>query len=155
MMRAVRVDKTTLAALAATLRLYRDPELAERSIPLLALLSTPLDNLKNRADRLAPQLAACPEIASAEPIPDFAYLGGGSVPTQKLPTWCVALLPTKGSVDALAVSLRNRIPSIFGRVQQGRLLLDLRSVLPGQDMQIVDALRRPETKPAEETSAAE
>src|SRR5207247_9061308 len=94
-MRAVRVDKLTLAALAATLRHYRDPEEAERSIPLLSLLSTPVDNLKNRAERLAPQLAACPAIGSAEAIAGTTYLGGGSVPTQQLSTWCVALTPAK------------------------------------------------------------
>ena len=77
-MRAVRVDKLTLAALAATLRHYRDPEEAERSIPLLMFLSTPLDNLKNRAERLAPQLAACPAVASAEAI------AGNHLPRRRL-----------------------------------------------------------------------
>lgn len=152
-MRAVRVDKITLAALAATLRHYRDLEEAERSIPLLSLLSTPIDNLKNRAERLAPQLAACPAIASAEATAGTTYLGGGSVPTQQLATWCVALTPAKGSVDALALTLRRGSPSIFGRVQQGKLLLDLRSVFPRQDMQIAETLRGTETKPAEPSAA--
>ena len=56
--RALRVDKLTLAALAATLRLYRDPAKARRSVPLLQLLSTSVENLKGRAERLAPQMAA-------------------------------------------------------------------------------------------------
>ena len=154
-MRAVRVDKLTLAALAATLRLYRDTETAERSIPILSLLATPIENLKNRAERLAPQLAASTSIASAETLADTAYLGGGSVPAQKLSTWCVALTPAKGSVDALALTLRSGMPSIFGRVHQGKLWLDLRSVLPWQDMQIVDVLRSLEPKPAPEPMAAD
>jgi L-seryl-tRNA(Ser) seleniumtransferase len=142
MMRALRVDKLTLAALAATLRLYRDPATARREIPLLALLSTSVENLKNRAERLAPQMAACAAIAGAEPVSDVAYLGGGSIPTQQLPTWCVALTPKEGlKVDRLATLLRNGLPSVVGRVQQDRLLLDLRSVMPRQDQQLVAAVQ--------------
>ncbi len=68
MMRAMRVDKITLAALAATCRLYRDPSVAEESVPLLKLLSITAENLKNRADRMAPQLAAAPAVESVEVI---------------------------------------------------------------------------------------
>ncbi len=141
MMRALRVDKITLAALAATLRLYRDVAQAERSVPLLSLLSTPIENLKNRAERLAPQLAAAPAVAEAVPVEDEAFLGGGSLPTQRIVTWCVALKPAKGSVQTLARALRTGTRAVFGRVQQDRLLLDLRSVLPGQDMQIVESIQ--------------
>ena len=140
MMRAMRVDKVTLAALAATLRLYRDTAKAEQSVPLLKLLSTSVDNLKNRAERMAPQLGATEAIAEAEPIEDKSMLGGGSVPSQEILTWCVAVTPSAGSVDSLATTLRTATPAIFGRVQQDRLLLDLRSVLPSQDMQIVEAI---------------
>jgi L-seryl-tRNA(Ser) seleniumtransferase len=140
LMRAFRVDKLTLSALAATLGLYQDPDVAERRVPLLSLLATPLENLKNRAERLAPQLAATSGIAAAEPVQDHAYLGGGSVPTQQIPTWCVALTPAKGNVNALAAALRTGIPAVMGRIKNDRLLLDLRSVLPGQDMLLVDAL---------------
>lgn len=140
LMRAFRVDKLTLSALAATLLLYQDSDVAERRVPLLALLSTPLANLQNRAERLAPQLAATGGIAAAVPVQDHAYLGGGSVPTQQIPTWCVALTPSKGNVNALATALRTGIPAVMGRIKNDRLLLDLRSVLPGQDMLLVDAL---------------
>ena len=140
MMRALRVDKITLAALAATLRLYRDADAAQRSIPLLSLLSTSPENLKNRAERLAPQLAAASAIDRAEPVEETTFLGGGSVPTQRISTWCVALMPSRGNVDGLAEALRTGTPSLVGRVQQGRLLLDLRSVLPRQDTQLVEAV---------------
>jgi len=140
MMRAMRVDKLTLAALAATLRLYRDVATAEESLPLLARLTTPLENLKNRAERLAPQLAAAPAIAAAEAISDVTYLGGGSVPAQQVPTWCVALDPAERQVGKLAATLRTGTPVVFGRVQQNRLLLDLRTVLPEQDQRIVEAV---------------
>lgn len=141
LMRAFRVDKLTLAALAATLRLYQDLEVAKQSVPLLSLLSTPLDNLKNRAERLAPQMAALPAIATAEPVADQTYLGGGSVPTQQIPTWCIALAPRAGSLETLSASLRTGTPSVFGRIHRDRLLLDLRSVLPRQDIQLVEAVR--------------
>ncbi len=140
MARALRVDKMTLAALAATLRLYRDEKAAARSIPLLQLLGTPIENLKNRAERLAPQMAASGAIASAEAIEDTAYLGGGSVPTQELPTWCIALTPASGSVDDLSRALRKSEPGVVGRVQQDRVLLDLRSVFPRQDQSLVEAV---------------
>ena len=142
LMRALRVDKLTLAALAATLRLYRSPEAAEESLPLLARLSAPLENLRNRAERLAPQLGATNVIANAEVVKDKTYLGGGSVPTQDIPTYCVSLTPEKLSVDELSTALRTGAPAVFGRVQQDRLILDLRSVMPDQDAMIVEAMQR-------------
>ncbi len=154
LMRAMRVDKMTLAALAATLRLYRDKEHAEQSVPLLSLLSTPVENLKNRAARLAPQLAATNAIATAEPVEDHAMLGGGSVPTQVIPTCCVALTPSKGTVDNLAKRLRNASPAIVGRTHQGRLLLDLRTVFPGQDSEIVGIIEGLEGGPDESDATA-
>ena len=140
LMRALRLDKMILASLAATLRLYRDMSLAELSVPLLSLLSTPIENLKNRSERLAPQMAAAAAVQTAEAIEAETYLGGGSVPAQRIPTWCVALTPAHGSVDALAASLRGGQPAVFARVQQDRVLLDLRAVLPSQDVQLVEAV---------------
>jgi L-seryl-tRNA(Ser) seleniumtransferase len=140
LMRAMRVDKTVLAALAATLRLWRDPKTAESSIPILSLLNTAVENLKNRAERLAPQIAAAEAVKSAEPIENTAYLGGGSVPAQSIPTWCVAITPSHGSVNAMAAALRTGPLCVFGRVQQDQLLLDLRSVFPHQDAHLVQAV---------------
>lgn len=139
--RALRVDKLTLAALAATLRLYRDPEQAKRRIPLLQLLSAPLDNLRTRAERLAPQMAASKAIASADAVEDVTYLGGGAVPTQKLATWCVALTPAEMSVDRLAARLRTGQTAVVGRVREERLYLDLRTVFPRQDLDLVAAVQ--------------
>ncbi|HYW79011.1 MAG TPA: L-seryl-tRNA(Sec) selenium transferase, partial [Thermoguttaceae bacterium] len=138
--RALRVDKLTLGALAATLRLYRDPEKAQRSIPLLQLLSTSVENLQNRAERLAPQIDAASIVEKAEAVAGSTFLGGGSIPTQELATWCISIKPAHGSVDRLATLLRTASPSVVGRIQQDRLLLDLRSVLPRQDMQLVTVI---------------
>jgi L-seryl-tRNA(Ser) seleniumtransferase len=139
LMRALRVDKLTLTALAATLRLYQNPERAECSIPLLSLLSTPLENLRQRAERVAPQLAAS-GVANVEVVAGQTYVGGGSLPNQALPTICLALVPHVGDVDGLAAALRTGTPAVVGRIQGGKLLLDLRSVQPRDDMQIVVAL---------------
>jgi L-seryl-tRNA(Ser) seleniumtransferase len=140
--RALRVDKLTLAALAATLRLYRDPADAKARIPLLMLVSTSADNLANRAQRLAPQLQACTVVKSVEVVSGTAFLGGGSVPTQELASWCVSLEPAEGTVDQLARRLRLGPYAVFGRIQHDRLLLDLRSVFPSQDSQLLQAVQR-------------
>jgi L-seryl-tRNA(Ser) seleniumtransferase len=140
LMRAMRLDKVILAALAATLRLYRDAATARQQVPLLTFLETSLDNLKHRAERLAPQLQAAPAIASAQTLADHTYLGGGSVPAQQLPTWCVALKPADRTVDELSTALRLGQPAVVGRIQQDQLLLDLRSVFPREDAAIVEAL---------------
>jgi L-seryl-tRNA(Ser) seleniumtransferase len=140
--RALRVDKLTLAALTATLRLHRDPEAADRELPLLILLGTSLANLQNRAERLAPQLAACGAIAEAEAVQSQAYLGGGSMPSQQIATWAVAVTPAEGNVDDLARRLRRGTPAVFGRIQKERLILDLRSVFAQDDMRLVEAVQR-------------
>jgi L-seryl-tRNA(Ser) seleniumtransferase len=63
------------------------------------------------------------------------------MPTQKLTTWCVAVSPAEMSVDKLASRLRGSKPSVVGRVHEGRLLLDLRTVFPRQDIVLVAAVR--------------
>jgi len=140
MARALRVDKLTLGALWATLHLYRKPDVARRKIPLLSLLGTSIENLRNRAERLAPQMAAAEAIESAEPLDSTTYLGGGSIPTQELPTCCIALKPASMTVDRLAAALRTGKPSVVGRIQEERLLLDLRTVMPRQDQALVEAV---------------
>ncbi|MCI0360779.1 MAG: L-seryl-tRNA(Sec) selenium transferase [Planctomycetaceae bacterium] len=150
LMRALRVDKLTLAALAATLQAYRDPQLAERSIPVLSLLATPLENLRNRAERLSPQISAT-GVAIAEVIEDESYVGGGSVPSQTMKTICLALTSKSHQAAQLAAALRTGKPAVVGRIKDNRLLLDLRSVAPKFDVALVEAvqaLARPHAAPA-------
>lgn len=142
MMRALRVDKITLAALAETLKLYRDTEVAETQVPLLSLLSASVENLKNRAERLAPQLEALSFIESAEAVADEAFLGGGSVPTQRIDSWCIVIKPAGISVDTLARSLRNGDDPVFPRAQRDRLWIDLRSVFANQDGRLINAFQQ-------------
>jgi L-seryl-tRNA(Ser) seleniumtransferase len=138
---ALQADRLALAGLAATLRLYREPQTARDEVPLLQLSTTSVENLKNRAQRLAPQMGACSCVTAAEAVEAAAYLAGSAVPTRQLPTWCIALTPGEGwSLERLAAALRKGHPAVIGRAEQGRLLLDLRTVFPRQDQQLVDAL---------------
>ncbi|MFW6171055.1 MAG: hypothetical protein ACODAD_11235 [Planctomycetota bacterium] len=111
--------------------------------------------MKHRAERLAPQLADAATIATADPIEKTSYLGGGAMPNQHIPTWCVAIKPAAENVDSLAARLRNGLPSVCGRVQNDALLLDLRTVFPRQDGQIVQAVRALSAEKAEQAENAD
>ena len=145
LMRAFRVGKMTLAALQATLMLYRKPDQAEIHIPLLRMLSTPVDNLKLRGDRIAGQINHLVFIKNASSESAQSMLGGGSLPTQHLDSWAVVIVPEGLSVDELAAKLRHSSPSLIGRVQNDRLHIDLRTVNPSQDIELVQLLENLET----------
>ncbi|MGI9494460.1 MAG: L-seryl-tRNA(Sec) selenium transferase [Mariniblastus sp.] len=140
LMRAMRVDKMTLAALSATLLIYRDGNRARTEIPILRMLSMPKENLKLRAEKIVAQLSHLGELEICEAVEADSMLGGGSLPTQKLSTWCVALTPKTQSVDRLAAGLRNGEPSVIGRVQKERFFLDMRTVQPSQDSGLVESI---------------
>lgn len=140
LMRAMRVDKMTLAALSATLLIYRDESRARTEIPILRMLSMPRENLKLRAEKVVTQLSHLTEFMTCEPVEADSMLGGGSLPTQKLSTWCVALTPNDHSVDRLAAGLRNGEASVIGRVQKDKYFLDMRTVQPSQDACLVESI---------------
>ncbi len=142
LMRALRVGKMTLAALEATLKLHRDVSKAKASIPFLQALTVSEENLKGRAERLTAQISALAAVAVAEPLQDTSQLGGGSVPATDIVTWCVAITPAGRSVDEMAKALRIGTPSVFGRVQKDRLLLDLRTVTPHEEAALVQAIEQ-------------
>jgi L-seryl-tRNA(Ser) seleniumtransferase len=139
--RALEADKLTLAGLHATLELYQSIDTAERSIPLLTLLSTPLDNLKNRAERLAPQIQSTTAVAGASAVEDETYLAGAEIPRHRLATWCVSVTPAEGTVEQLAARLEAGTPSLVVRIGRGRLLIDLRSIRPRHDQEVVTAFQ--------------
>jgi L-seryl-tRNA(Ser) seleniumtransferase len=124
--RAMRVDKMTLAALEATLDSYLDPERAAREIPTLRMLSAKPELLRARAQVLCRMFtdAGIP----AEVLPEQDQVGGGSVPTQLLDTWVVALTPDGISPDTLEEKLRLGRTPIVGRITRDRYLLDLRTL---------------------------
>ena len=126
--RAVRLDKMTLAALEATLSSYLDLTRAEREIPTLAMLAVKPETLKAKADALLAKILACGPV-KAEVIPEQDQVGGGSVPTQLLDTYAVAIDPVSCSVDGLEERLRlgGETP-IVGRIVRDRYLLDVRTL---------------------------
>jgi L-seryl-tRNA(Ser) seleniumtransferase len=140
MMRALRVDKLTLAGLEATLRLHRDPQTAAREIPVLAMATASLESLRARADHIAKQFG---DTVVAQP--STAYLGGGSLPTQGIESVALRWTPANQSEQQLAQRLRDRDVPIVGRVHDGALWFDLRTVLPRQDAVLAEAIR--ETMP--------
>jgi L-seryl-tRNA(Ser) seleniumtransferase len=129
--RALRIDKVTLAALLATLRHYLRGD-AETAIPVWRMIAAPLGSLAERAGRLAGLLGG-------EVIAGRSTVGGGSLPGQTLDT-CLVALPDRAP-DALAARLRRARPAVVGRLQDDRLVLDPRTVLPEQEESLVAAVR--------------
>lgn len=126
--RAVRVDKLTLAALEATLSLYRDPERALRDVPVLAMLSAAADEVRQRATRIASRLTSTGQAATVEA--SEATVGGGAFPTARIPSYAIVLA---GDAVATEARLRNAAQPIVARVADGRVWLDVRSVPQEQD----------------------
>jgi L-seryl-tRNA(Ser) seleniumtransferase len=121
--RAMRPDKTTLAAVAATLAIYQAGR-AESTIPVWRMIAASTDTLRDRAERLA---ATLPEAAAASATEVRSTVGGGSLPGETLPSWGVALAVR--SADRVVASLRRGTPCVVARVEDGRVILDLRTVL--------------------------
>jgi L-seryl-tRNA(Ser) seleniumtransferase len=141
LMRAFRCDKMTLAALEATLRIYLNPEQALQQVPILKMLETPLETLRSRAEQLAEQVRRISGVADATAREDETFVGGGSLPDQRMRTWVVAVRPTNLSDAELGYRLRVGSPAVMARVQDGHVVLDLRTVAPEQQPALVEALR--------------
>jgi L-seryl-tRNA(Ser) seleniumtransferase len=124
--RAVRIDKLSLAALEATLTLYRDPERARRELPVLAMLEAGEDRLSARAGCLHTALADAG--VAAEIVRACARVGGGALPLLELEGPALALEAPPAGIDALARRLRAGDPPVIGRIHEGRLLLDPRTL---------------------------
>jgi len=132
--RAIRVDKMTIAALWATLTTYQDLHRAEQEIPTLAMLAVSGEDLRASAAQLCALLKE--RGVAAEVVAQSGPVGGGSVPTQLLPTFAVALPADKLSPNQAEQALRCREKPIIGRITEGRLLLDVRTIFP-EDMEYI------------------
>ncbi len=138
--RAVRVDKTALAGLEATLQLYRDPETALREIPVLAMLSANPEALRERAEAMATNLSAAS--VAGEVVEMCSVVGGGTYPGVELESCGVRVEPREGGADPLAARLRSASVPLVARVEDGSLWVDLRTVLPWQDPVVLDLLSK-------------
>jgi L-seryl-tRNA(Ser) seleniumtransferase len=135
--RALRVDKITIAGLQATLLHYLRGE-AVREVPVWQMIAAPLDEIERRARSWKRRLAA--QGITATIVTGESTVGGGSLPGETLPTQLVAL--AAASPDELARRLRLGEPPVIGRIEEGRFLLDPRTVLPGEDEELLQAIKR-------------
>ncbi len=126
LVRALRCDKVTLAALSATLGLYIEPE-GWRRIPVLAMLTEPLTGIEARARELAAALASLP--IDIEVHTDISPVGGGALPLHKLETRVVQVRSCRHSAQELATSLRRGKTPVVVRVRDEAVLLDVRTLL--------------------------
>jgi L-seryl-tRNA(Ser) seleniumtransferase len=134
--RAVRIDKLSLAALTATLLHYLGED-AEEQIPVWRMISTSVEAIKDRAQHWQSRLGA-----SAEVEPSRSAIGGGSLPGETLPSWVVALTcgETSGGAEEAMARLRRAEPPVVARVEEDRVLLDPRTVLPEDDDALLQAV---------------
>ena len=141
--RALRIDKLTLAGLEATLRLYRDENLAVKHIPVLKMILTPKDELKRKAYNL------CKKLKKLN-IPEFEFkivetaskTGGGALPTLDLPSYAVGIYSSKFSPQRLQKILRDNKPSIIVRIDEDILLIDVRCLFKEDYLEIIKAFER-------------
>jgi L-seryl-tRNA(Ser) seleniumtransferase len=116
--RALRIDKLSLAALEATLRVYRDPERARAELPALRAVLEPAEDVRRRAEGLAARIGGTV-------VETVARVGGGALPLAELPSFGVRL---EGDAELLAARLRDGDPAVLARVSDGALVLDCRTL---------------------------
>jgi L-seryl-tRNA(Ser) seleniumtransferase len=113
-----------------------------REVPALRMLAAPQAELRRRAEALAEPLRAIPALSLVRVAGDEAYVGGGSLPDQAMPSWVVELAADGLSDAELAYRLRAGTPAVMARVRRGRVVLDVRTVLPHHEAALVEAVRR-------------
>lgn len=137
LMRALRIDKLSLAALEATLRLYSAPYDPFKEIPVLAMLSEPAADVRRRAEGLAAQITAMDTFVQES----VSQVGAGSVPEQGIPSFAVSCAIGSLSPDSLMSRLRHNKTPVIGRIERDRVLLDMRTVMDSEVPVIIAALR--------------
>lgn len=138
--RALRIDKVTLAGLEATLRIYRDPEGAREAVPPLRMISMTESEVRARASRFVKKLSGL-EGVEGKLVRTQAQAGSGSLPSQDLPSWAVAVSLKGRTPTETAGRLRAAEPPVFSRVHADEVLLDFRTLLPGEEKPLFDAIR--------------
>ncbi len=138
--RALRVDKGTLAGLQATLRHYLLGEAPEK-VPVWRMIGRDEQGLREQAVAWTRRLLELG--VGAEPVPGRSTVGGGSLPGETLPTWLVAVAGAGGmGPDAMAARLRGGTPALVARIENDRLVLDPRTVLPEQEAEVPELVAR-------------
>lgn len=141
--RAFRVDKFTISALEATLRLYLDESIAVEKIPTLNMLSLTIEEIEEKAKVLYDLLADnidC-ENCKIEIVDDYSEVGGGSLPLEKMPTKCIMLTLNNLSVSRFEKALREYDIPIITRVYKDRIYIDLRTIREDEYKIVVDGIK--------------
>jgi L-seryl-tRNA(Ser) seleniumtransferase len=146
LMRAVRVDKMTLAALEVTLRCYLDREGAIEKIPTLSMLLQTPETIRGRARKIVQLLkrgisAADSAAVAIDVIEDMSQSGGGALAEVPFKTWAVAIVPSGLSVNTLEDRLRHGNPPVISRIKDDALILDARTIRNGEITLLVKAVR--------------
>lgn len=141
--RAVRVDKMTLAALEATLREYLDLERVRLKNPTIRMITTPADELKSRAERLAQDLTAVlGKEFTISTEAEVSKVGGGSLPLAELDTTVVSVKSDLATVNTLEEELRRNEPPVIVRIKEDAVLLDPRTIQEGEEQEILSAFKK-------------
>jgi len=138
--RALRADKLCLAALEATLGAYLEGT-AQAEIPTLRMLNSPVCEVEEKARGLAGELAGALPDLEVDVAPSVARSGGGTLPTREIPSFAVRLGGAGTDVESLSSRLRDANPPVVGRVHEGKLWLDSRTLLPGDEEVVVRAVK--------------
>ena len=136
--RALRADKLCLAALEATLSAYLEGT-AHEELPTLGMFHAPVEEFREKAERLARDLTRISPSLQIDAAPSVARSGGGTLPVYEIPSLAVRI--GGANADALAARMRTADPPVVGRVSEGRLWLDVRTLLPGDEEAIVSAVK--------------
>jgi len=156
MMRAVRVDKLTIALLEATLLQYLDPERVFERVPVLRLISRPPHAIRQDAERLREKvLARLPEGADAEIVEGESEAGGGAIGQPPIPTFLLAISFERVAPDDLAAGLRAFDPPVIVRVKSDRVVVDPRTLFPEEIDLVADAIVRVVSSLGERASGGE
>jgi len=139
LLRAMRIDKLSLAALEATLRLYQEPFQPEKEVPVLSMLTAQPAALEPVAVELADALSRI-QAVTATVHPSMGEAGGGSLPGVELPSFCVALSIGKLNPQETISALREGDPAIIGRIVKNDAILDVRTLMPGDIARIASSV---------------
>lgn len=140
--RALRIDKFTLSSLESVLRLYLDESQAIRDIPTLRMIATPEPALHDRVARFCRRCTqALAGHCTFTQLPTHSQVGGGALPEQNLPSWAVSLQPQLMKLSLLEQRLRSATTPVMGRIENDRLLLDLRTVAEQEEEALFASMR--------------
>jgi L-seryl-tRNA(Ser) seleniumtransferase len=139
--RALRVDKMTVAALDAVLAVHEAGR-AALHVPVQRMLTATSDQVKRRAEAMAAALHGTHPDLELAVVDGASAVGGGAAPAVEVPTALLAVAHPSLGPDRLAAALRGGRPAVLARVADGRLVLDLRTVLPGEEAAVLEALDR-------------